>query len=49
VVNLFEDKKIEIVEKYENPANVPEVRAIEDFWSILKGKVSMRRTRLRKT
>jgi hypothetical protein len=23
----------------ENPANLPEVRAIEDFWSILKGKV----------
>jgi len=24
----------------ENPENLPEVRAIEDFWSILKGKVS---------
>jgi len=24
---------------FENPANVPEVRAIEDFWSFLKGKV----------
>jgi hypothetical protein len=24
----------------EKPENLPEVRAIEDFWSILKGKVS---------
>jgi DNA-directed RNA polymerase alpha subunit len=39
VVNFYRDKKIKFVEKCENPANVPEVRAIEDFWSILKSKV----------
>lgn len=39
VVNFYRDKKIKFVEKHENPANVPEVRAIEDFWSILKAKV----------
>ena len=27
------------MENHENAANVPEVRAIEDFWSILKDKV----------
>ena len=25
--------------KVDNPANLPEVRPIEDFWSILKAKV----------
>ncbi len=25
--------------KFDNPANVPEARPIEDFWSILKGLV----------
>jgi hypothetical protein len=25
-------EKINFVEKIENPANLPEVRAIEDFW-----------------
>ena len=27
------------VDKGDNPANLPEVRPIEDFWSILKAKV----------
>jgi len=31
-------EKINFIEKIENPANLPEARAIEDFWSILKGK-----------
>ena len=39
VVEYYRAQKIKFVEKCENPANVPEVRAIEDFWSILKGKV----------
>ena len=39
VVNYLIDQNIEFVQKCENPANVPEVRPIEDFWSILKGKV----------
>ena len=39
VVNYLIDQNIEFVQKCENPANVPEVRPIEDFWSILKEKV----------
>ena len=30
---------IHLVDKVNNPANLPEVRPIEDFWSILKAKV----------
>ena len=30
---------IQHVDKVDNPANFPEVRHIEDFWSILKAKV----------
>ena len=30
---------IHYVDKVDNPANLPEVRPIEDFWSILKAKV----------
>jgi hypothetical protein len=33
------ENSINFVEKFENPANTPEVRPIEDFWSILKGHV----------
>jgi hypothetical protein len=33
-------EKINFVEKFENPANIPECRPIEIFWSILKGLVS---------
>ena len=39
VVEYYRAQKIKFVEKNENPANVPEVRPIEDFWSILQGKV----------
>jgi hypothetical protein len=39
VVSYLNDQNIKFVQKHENPANVPEVRPIEDFWSILKGKV----------
>ena len=39
VVNYYRAQNIKFVEKFEDPANVPEVRAIEDFWSISKSKV----------
>ena len=39
VLTDLRDKKINFVEKYDNPANVPKVRPIEDFWAILKQKV----------
>lgn len=32
-------ENIEFVEKEDNPANVPEIRPIEDFWGILKSAV----------
>ena len=40
-VDYYREQKIKFVEKSENPANIPEVRPIEDFWSILKGEVYM--------
>jgi hypothetical protein len=39
VVNHLRDEGIDFVQKEDNPANVPEARSIEDFWSILKGYV----------
>ena len=33
------ESKINFGEKYENPANLPECRPIEQFWAILKEKV----------
>jgi len=33
------ESKINFVEKYENPANLPECRPIEQFWAIIKKKV----------
>lgn len=33
------ESKIDFVEKYENPANLPECRPIENFWAIIKSKV----------
>jgi len=33
------ENSIDHVDKMDNPANLPEARPIEDFWSILKGKV----------
>ena len=34
--------QVELVTKDENPANVPEVRCMEDFWSVLKRRVYAR-------
>lgn len=39
VCDFMMESKIPFVEKYENPANVPECRPIEKFWAILKGRV----------
>ena len=39
VVRWYNGNSINYVKKAENPANCPEVRSIENFWSILKGKV----------
>ena len=39
VVNHLCHESINFVEKEDNPANVPEARSIEDFWSILTGNV----------
>ena len=37
VTNYLDEKNIRYVTKFDNPACVPELRPIEDFWSILKG------------
>lgn len=39
VVEYLEEKKVNFVERRDNPANLPECRPIENFWSILKGLV----------
>jgi hypothetical protein len=39
VCDFMIERKINFVEKYENPANVPENRPIEEFWAIFKQKV----------
>jgi len=39
VFDHFRDENIDFVEKKDNPANVPEIRPIEDFWSLLKKDV----------
>lgn len=39
VISFLEDKKINFVKKFDNPANLPEARPIENFWAILKGHV----------
>ena len=39
VVGFLEEKKVNFVERRDNPANLPECRPIEIFWSILKGLV----------
>ncbi len=33
------EKPIDHVDKFDKPANLPEVTPIEDFWTMLKGKV----------
>jgi len=35
----MKEKNVNFVKKEDNPANMPEIRQIEDFWGILKGKV----------
>jgi transposase len=42
VCDFMIESKINFVEKYENPANLPECRPIEQFWAILKEKVYKR-------
>lgn len=39
VLDFMIENSIDHVDKDDNPANLPEARPIEDFWSILKGKV----------
>ena len=39
VTSYFIEKKINYVQKWDNPPNLPECRPIENFWSILKGLV----------
>ena len=39
VLDFLIENSIEHVDKIDNPANLPEARPIENFWSILKGKV----------
>ena len=39
VVDWLQSNNISFVPKESNPANVPEVRPIEDFWGILKANV----------
>lgn len=39
VVQYFVDNNVHFVEKQDNPPCVPELRPIENFWSILKGLV----------
>ena len=39
VTNYLDEKNIRYVSKFDNPACIPELRPIEDFWSILKGYV----------
>ena len=33
------EENVNFIEKYNNPANLPEVRPIENFWGILKQEV----------
>lgn len=39
VIECYEDYGINFVKKVDNPPALPECRPIEDFWSVLKGKV----------
>ena len=39
VCDFMIEENIPFVEKYENPANIPECRSVERFWAILKSKV----------
>ena len=39
VIEYLREKKVNFVEKADNPANVPEARPIENLWGCLKGMV----------
>lgn len=39
VIDHLRQENINFVEKEDNPANVPEIRPIEDFWALLKSQV----------
>lgn len=39
VTDYLTNENIKFVQREDNPANCPEARPIEDFWSFLKGKV----------
>ncbi len=39
VTDFMIENNINYVEKYDNPANIPEVRPIESFWSLFKAEV----------
>jgi transposase len=49
VVDHLRQENIYFVEKEDNPANCPEARPIEDFWSLLKGRVYTRGWRAKNT
>jgi uncharacterized lipoprotein YddW (UPF0748 family) len=49
VVDHLRQENINFVEKEDNPANCPEARSIEDFWSLLKGRVYARGWRAKNT
>ena len=38
-VQFLKDQNIQFLPKSENPPNTPEIRCIEDFWSLIKGEV----------
>ena len=38
-VQFLKDQNIKFLPKSENPPNTPEIRCIEDFWSLIKGEV----------
>jgi hypothetical protein len=39
VIEYLNEKNVPFVQKSDNPANMPELRPIENFWAILKGLV----------
>ncbi|KAL4490738.1 hypothetical protein ABPG72_021792 [Tetrahymena utriculariae] len=49
VTTFLKKKNINFVQKNDNPANLPECRPIEDFWSILKSKVYQHNWKARDT
>lgn len=48
VTDALHDENIDFVEKKDNPANVPEIRPIEDFWAFLKSQVYAKAWRAKK-